>query len=117
MVTSVLAVGTTAAASSDIVVTTTDKIVALYRGDDDNFLLPDGSNFLLPDGDLLLLPIQSGDSISYHDNFPIEYKDPLGSYNPSGIELNSRRPFYRLGPGTWRVLRPVVTTAVGIQAD
>lgn len=114
----VLAAGTTAASSSDITVTSYTT-VALFRPIDDNLILeedPD-ADLLLEDGSILLLEEQGGDSIAISDYLEIKIKDPNGAYNPTGIFLKSHQPAMILGPGVWRVDRPVTTTPIGVQTD
>ncbi len=118
----ILAPGKTVGVSSDVAIAAgSTGTVALYTALNDHLELPQangGGAFLLPDGvSTLLLPNQVGGDIPHTLRFPINLKDPLGSYQPSGLQLRSTEPFKELGPGTWQVARPVTTVAIGVQKD
>lgn len=121
MVSQVLAPATAAGVSSDVTVAAgSTNTVAMYTSLNDDFLLPIGSesHFLLPDGvSVLLLPSQAGGGFRSDEVCLIELKDPVGTYGPSGMILKSSEPFKTLGPGIWRVSKPVTTSAVGIQSE
>ena len=93
MPTEVLAKGTTEANSTDITVAAGTPInVGLFRADEKE--------------------------IEDHVQFPIYRKDPDGNYQPTGLTLYKYEPNVTLiGPGVYRVSRPVCTVATGIQTD
>ncbi len=118
----ILAPGTTAATSSDVVIVPGETgTVSLYTSLNDALMLPQangGGFLLLPDGSSkLLLPSQVGGDIDHKVRFQITLKDPLGTYQPSGLQLRSTEPFKELGPGTWQVGRPAIDIAIGVQKD
>jgi len=121
MPSSVLTPQTAAGESSDITIAAgSTGTVALYTALDDALLLPDiqGGYFLLPDGvSHLLLPDQEGGDLSPTDAFEIWIKDPLGTYNPTGLWLRSYESMKTLGPGVYQVRKPATAKAVGISAD
>ena len=120
MASQILAPGITAANATDVTIAAgATGTVALYTELNDNLLLSEGNgggNLLLDDGFVLLLAQQVG-GIAAGETLAILLKDPLGTYGPTGLFLNADVPFVTLGPGIWRVSRPVTTTAIGVQSD
>ena len=118
---SVLTPQTAAGVSSDITIAPgATGTVALYTALNDALRLPDvqGGYFLLPDGvSKLLLPDQYGGGFKPNDVFPINIKDPLGSYQPSGMVLRGHEATKTLGPGVWQCEKPATEMAIGFQAD
>ncbi len=115
----ILAPGKSAAVSSDVTIAASATgTVAIYTALNDKLDLPSGGSLLLPDGvSFFLLPDQKGGDIPHDLRFPINLKDPLGTYGPTGLQLRSTEPFKVLGPGTWQVERPVTDVSIGVQSD
>ena len=115
----ILAPGKSAAVSSDVTIAASATgTVAIYTALNDKFDLPSGGSLLLPDGvSFFLLPDQKGGDIPHDLRFPINLKDPLGTYGPSGLQLTGSGPFKTLGPGVWQVARPELDISMGIQSD
>ncbi len=115
----ILAPAKTAAVSSDVTIAASATgTVAIYTAFNDYLHLPLGGHLLLPDGtSFFLLPDQTGGDIPSDVYFPINLKDPLGSYGPSGMQLTGNKPFKTLGPGVWQVARPELDISMGIQSD
>ena len=117
----ILSPGTDAAVSTEVdIVPGATGMVSLYTELNDGLTLPQangGGFFLLPNGDKLLLPSQAGGDIDHKLRFPIELKDPLGLFQPSGLQLRSTEPFRTLGPGKWRVRRPPIDDPIGFAKD
>ena len=123
MVAQVLAPQTAAGNSSDVTVTAgSTNTVALYGSVDDNLKLSaTGSLFgdlLKVDGaSLLLLASQAGDVIPSSVTCLIMLKDPAGEYRHSGLLLKGSHPFQTLGPGIWRVKKPITSVKIGVQSE
>lgn len=124
MVTEVLTPTALAGSSSDITIAAgSTNTVAIFQGDSlDNLLLPSGTdNFLLPAGAGSFLILGAGSQASKvmtkKDYALIELKDPDGIYFDSGMSLRHNARFKTLGPGVWRVTKPVTPREFGIQSE
>lgn len=96
----ILSAGTTAASSSDIVVTATAVSVSIFSS----------AGGRLPSDVQLPLERKIG------SNYQPVYDEYRGNYGPV-ILSESRMDIGIFAPGTYRVSRPVVTTAIGVALD
>lgn len=124
MVTQVLEPTALAATSSDVTIAAgSTNTVAIFQGVTmDNLLLPSGTdNFLLPAGagSFLLLPTasQSSKVMDKSDYADIQLKDPDGEYFNSGMQLRHNARFKTLGPGIWRLSKPITPREFGFQSE
>ena len=121
MPSSILAPTALAGTSTDITITAgSTNTVAMYQGlSTDIFMLPSGTDaFLLPGGaDNLLLSPQASKKMNKDDYGIIQLKDPDGEYFNSGMYLRHNGRFKTLGPGVWRVSKPVTTREIGFQSE
>jgi len=93
--------------------------VAIFVGtSEDNLLLPNLDDFLLPDGVAkLLLPVQLNEVFTNKDYASIQLKAPDGTYFDSGMYLRGNALFKTLGPGVWRLNKPVTPAEFGFQSE
>lgn len=124
MVTQVMEPTALAGTSSDITIAAgSTNTVAMFVGDSlDNLKLPNGiDDFLLPAGagSFLLLPdlSQSDKQMTKSDYATIQLKDPDGAYFDSGMSLRHNARFKTLGPGIWRLSKPVTPREFGFQSE
>ena len=123
MVAQVLAPALAAGNSTDVTIAAgSTNTVALYGAVDDNLRLSDSGtvhgNLLLVDGvSVLLLAAQAGDMIPNDVVCPINLKDPIGEYRYSGLNVKGSQPFKTLGPGIWRVEKPLTSIKIGVQSE
>ncbi len=96
----ILSAGTTAASSSDIVVTTTPVSVSIASS----------AGGRLPSGVQLPLERKIG------SNYQPVYDEYRGNYGPVSLG-DDRMDVGIFAPGTYRVSRPVVTTAILVALD
>ena len=99
----ILAAATTAGNSSDVVVTTDPKTVSLFSGESNGSMAR------------CKLSIYQKDSAGNYHRYTIQR-----GAKKSADELyltNVQRAVVLSNPGTFRVVRPITTTSVGVDAD